>query len=603
MSSLLTLQEQLEGRGYAEAVRPSDLHELYVQLRTLFGLTDPGLQMYKLAADSSPGDSALVLDREPGPEMIDGLGYLVVDPFTTDCELRRVSSVDRETNTVTVATAVSIASTDVEFLDAPFRIESFSAPLGALLHGTRFQVSGAAESFNNRTFTIQSISGSVSLEVLEDVIPEAAGASVTLSVNLQHAHHTGDTVLWWSGGWLPLALYGVKADGLEASAAENRAGWNRAMNDSKWVGRYGGFVHEGGPGQEIVTDGVLYFDDRPIVGFGKGPHVKVHSTGFDFTDEPATLTGRDPDGIPYEATGGNVSPSWLRNLIVDGNGVANASGIIGCPESCEWENVGGDDLDGYTIRLPVFNSFRLAKPKVTAYGDFGIVVGDGSIEIDSPDLNEAGTGGIGIDLQNTSDAGAVCAITGVARVKYGGTAIKISQAKSLSIADIDVTPVGGAAKFLDVVAQTPDPVYSIGRARFAATTGGAIDDANQGWAFVPTDFPVASGDNIIEQFHSGVGGVMVGGKDRLVKRLVGSATYNPPSVAQGSHWATTVTVTGATVAKSVAHASHSSITADGWALYASVTAADTVTVSGHNRTGGTVDLASGTLFVVVEVFG
>jgi hypothetical protein len=80
--------------------------------------------------------------------------------------------------------------------------------------------------------------------------------------------------------------------------------------------------------------------------------------------------------------------------------------------------------------------------------------------------------------------------------------------------------------------------------------------------------------------------------------LLGSATWDPASVADGAIASTTVTVTGA-VAGDVALASHPGITVAGAILHAQVTAADTVTVTLLNKTGGALDLASGTLRVRV----
>lgn len=77
--------------------------------------------------------------------------------------------------------------------------------------------------------------------------------------------------------------------------------------------------------------------------------------------------------------------------------------------------------------------------------------------------------------------------------------------------------------------------------------------------------------------------------------LVGSATYDPPSTATGATWTTTLTVTGAAVGDFVTAINHSSITSGDWQLYGYVSAADTVRVYGRNNTGGTVDLASGSL--------
>lgn len=79
--------------------------------------------------------------------------------------------------------------------------------------------------------------------------------------------------------------------------------------------------------------------------------------------------------------------------------------------------------------------------------------------------------------------------------------------------------------------------------------------------------------------------------------LVGTSTYDPPSLADGAGASTTVTVTGA-VLGDVALASFSSST-QGIIVTASVTAVNTVTIRFQNETGGTIDLPSGTLKAVV----
>ena len=73
----------------------------------------------------------------------------------------------------------------------------------------------------------------------------------------------------------------------------------------------------------------------------------------------------------------------------------------------------------------------------------------------------------------------------------------------------------------------------------------------------------------------------------------GSKTYDPPSLLTGAQAQTTVTVTGA-VLGNVAMASFS-LDLQGITLSATVSATDTVTVTFRNDTGGTIDLASGTL--------
>ena len=75
--------------------------------------------------------------------------------------------------------------------------------------------------------------------------------------------------------------------------------------------------------------------------------------------------------------------------------------------------------------------------------------------------------------------------------------------------------------------------------------------------------------------------------------LSGSATYDPAELADGVGATTTVTVTGAALGD-FAEASFSN-DLQGISLTAWVSAADTVSVRFQNESGGTLDLASGTL--------
>lgn len=79
--------------------------------------------------------------------------------------------------------------------------------------------------------------------------------------------------------------------------------------------------------------------------------------------------------------------------------------------------------------------------------------------------------------------------------------------------------------------------------------------------------------------------------------IVGSNTYDPPSLVDGAGASTTVTVSGA-ILGDFAIASFSSST-QGITVSANVTSTDTVTVRFQNETGGTIDLASGTLSALV----
>ena len=83
------------------------------------------------------------------------------------------------------------------------------------------------------------------------------------------------------------------------------------------------------------------------------------------------------------------------------------------------------------------------------------------------------------------------------------------------------------------------------------------------------------------------------------KILIGSVTDDPSSIAANASESQAVTVTDA-VTTDIAMAFHSGmVAADTVYLNAEVTAADTVTVTYHNPGTGAVDIASGTLSVVV----
>lgn len=84
--------------------------------------------------------------------------------------------------------------------------------------------------------------------------------------------------------------------------------------------------------------------------------------------------------------------------------------------------------------------------------------------------------------------------------------------------------------------------------------------------------------------------------------LIGSKTYDPPSIAAGATISTTVTVTGAVVGDFVKGVSFSLATT-GIVLNGEISSADTATVYLTNITGGAIDLGSGSLAVEVEKRG
>lgn len=75
--------------------------------------------------------------------------------------------------------------------------------------------------------------------------------------------------------------------------------------------------------------------------------------------------------------------------------------------------------------------------------------------------------------------------------------------------------------------------------------------------------------------------------------LTGAVTYDPPSLIDAAGASTTVTVTGANLGDFAIPSF--GLDLQGITVTAYVSAANTVTVRFQNETGGTIDLASGTL--------
>ena len=92
-------------------------------------------------------------------------------------------------------------------------------------------------------------------------------------------------------------------------------------------------------------------------------------------------------------------------------------------------------------------------------------------------------------------------------------------------------------------------------------------------------------------------GTQVGVHTFAVGSAQAQATWNPSSVANGAITSTTVTVNGANLGD-FAWVSFS-LSLQGMEMTASVSATNTVTVVLSNLTGASVDLASGTLSVLV----
>ncbi len=113
------------------------------------------------------------------------------------------------------------------------------------------------------------------------------------------------------------------------------------------------------------------------------------------------------------------------------------------------------------------------------------------------------------------------------------------------------------------------------------------EDMNVGTGTLPTKNP--NGGQIT--------GTQIGLHSFAVTQAKGTTTWDPSSISNGAEEAKEITVTGAALGD-FAQASFSLDVAD-LQLDAQVTAANTVTATLSNNTGASVDLASGTLSVLV----
>jgi hypothetical protein len=110
----------------------------------------------------------------------------------------------------------------------------------------------------------------------------------------------------------------------------------------------------------------------------------------------------------------------------------------------------------------------------------------------------------------------------------------------------------------------------------------------------PTSQSGHTAEHTFTGIYSPVEGVKLGsGGTQIKKHLSATASWDPPSVVNGASTTTTITVTGAALGDTVAVGFTSLVT--GWNITGLVTATNTVEVRITNNTGGTVDLASGTL--------
>jgi hypothetical protein len=153
------------------------------------------------------------------------------------------------------------------------------------------------------------------------------------------------------------------------------------------------------------------------------------------------------------------------------------------------------------------------------------------------------------------------------------------------------TSTGAAQKYGLEIATGTSNNYIVSDNDFRTNTTGGLFDGGSGTSKqVYGNLPLSNN----ELFS-------IGGGAGIKRVLSATATWDPTSLADGASGATVVGVTGAAVGDPV-FVGFSSLTAGNWQISGTVSSADNVTVSLFNKTGGTVDLPSGTLRVTVFKF-
>lgn len=193
---------------------------------------------------------------------------------------------------------------------------------------------------------------------------------------------------------------------------------------------------------------------------------------------------------------------------------------------------------------------------------------NGVITFLTADTGDSAVSSSGIAIKQQGTAGVL-----LRAVDFGVAAEPFIQVVDLATGDIAATHT----KFieLDEISAPANP--SANKCRLY------VKDNGSGKTLLVAQFPTG---NVITVAEEGAG-----------SNLTGSVTYDPASIADGTNVSTTVTVTGAVLGDTVIASFSNSL--QGVILNAFVSGANTVTCYFHNETGAAVDLASGTLKVVV----
>ena len=254
---------------------------------------------YSLASSTAIGDSSLTLDRVVVAPAT-SLKLVAIAPYTSNCEIRKISSIVG--TTVNLVTAKTVTASTISF-DGTAETITYSAGLGSYFIGAKLVVSGSAS--NDGTYTVTALSaGNLTITVAENIVTEAAGASVTLRIALCVAHSSGDPVLFMEGGVVPAEIYGVQADGDTGNATANLTGLQRAANEYIWASQTSAPL--GALAGVRLAPGTTYingewFPEHAMVVEGASVDLSIlKATGMSFADEEVAVLHLRRLGDPCE---------------------------------------------------------------------------------------------------------------------------------------------------------------------------------------------------------------------------------------------------------------------------------------------------------------
>jgi hypothetical protein len=324
---------------------------------------------YTLANATLIGDTTVTLKQTPSVGAA-SLGVVAIGAFTSNCEVRKVSSISG--STLTLVKARQTTATTISF-DGPTKKITYPGGLGAFFVGCKIKVTGSAS--NNGTLTVTALStDTLSLTVAEAVVTEAAGANVDLKVDLNVAHSAGEAVLWLTGGLIPAEVYGVKASASTGDAATNLAGLQRASNEFYWNSQSSSPTN-GATGVKLAP-GTTYingefFPENGMTVEGSGVDISIlKATGITFAStEMAMIHARRVGDPALYAVPGPSSRIYLRNFLVDGSNIASANGILASPQQpAKWETLRVINCPGYGMALCDTQQHVMANIEFTACG-------------------------------------------------------------------------------------------------------------------------------------------------------------------------------------------------------------------------------------------